>query len=120
MAIAFGERVLVAVLLLVSGGLAYGAFAVGRLGAVVLCVFGVLGSLYILAGVGRDGRNPKSDLAFADRVEQREPERDGVHLDRDGRPVAGGDVFLFHACIAPRPLHCNNFNTHPDLTGDRS
>lgn len=33
--------------------------------------------------------------------------------------MTSDDIFLFHACIAPRALHCNNFNLRPDLTGDR-
>lgn len=84
MAIAFIERVLVAVLLVVSGGLAYGAFAIGRPGAVVLCLFGVIGALYILAGIGRDGCDAQFDLALADRLEQRQPERNRVDFDRNG------------------------------------
>ncbi|WP_027730959.1 hypothetical protein ABL850_14825 [Variovorax paradoxus] len=84
MSITFIERALVAVLLLVAVSLGLAALAIGRPAAFVLCVVAVIGALYIVFCGGDFGADAQGDFAFADRIQQREPERNRIHLDRDG------------------------------------
>lgn len=84
MSITFIERALVAVLLLVGSSLGLAALTVGRPAAFVLCLVAVIGALYILLCGSDDGADAQGQFALTDRVEQRKPKRDGVHVGRNG------------------------------------